>query len=61
MENIEEKSLEILKRYWGYDAFRPMQQEIISSVLQGRDTLGLLPTEAANSEKSGFYIFPLKN
>ena len=47
MENIEEKSLEILKRYWGYDAFRPMQQEIISSVLQGRDTLGLLPTGGA--------------
>jgi len=40
---------EILKNYWGYTAFRPMQREIISSVLEGNDTLGLLPTGGGKS------------
>ena len=39
----------ILKKYWGHDAFRPMQQEIIQSVLDGKDVLALLPTGGGKS------------
>lgn len=41
--------VEILKKYWNYDAFRPLQEDIVSSVLNGRDTLALLPTGGGKS------------
>ena len=40
---------EVLKKWWGYDGFRPMQKEIISSALEGRDTLAILPTGGGKS------------
>lgn len=40
---------DILQRHWGYPAFRPMQQDIIESILANRDTLALLPTGGGKS------------
>lgn len=40
---------EILERYWAYKEFRPLQEDIIHSVLQGKDTLALLPTGGGKS------------
>ncbi len=39
----------ILKKYWGHDVFRPMQEDIIQSVLDGKDVLALLPTGGGKS------------
>ena len=41
--------LDILRKYWSYDSFRPFQKEIIDSVLEGKDTLGILPTGGGKS------------
>ena len=43
------KPLDILKDYWGYDSFRPMQEEIVSAALDGKDVLAILPTGGGKS------------
>ena len=40
---------EILKKYWGYDDFRGIQQLIVESIGKGKDTLGLMPTGGGKS------------
>jgi ATP-dependent DNA helicase RecQ len=40
---------EILTRYWGFSSFKPLQEEIIRSVAEGKDTLGLMPTGGGKS------------
>ena len=44
-----EDTAAILKKFWGYDAFRPLQKEIIESILAGYDSLAVLPTGGGKS------------
>ena len=41
--------IEVLKAHWGYSAFRPLQAEVVRSVMAGKDTLALLPTGGGKS------------
>ena len=44
MEPTADKIYEVLRRYWGFTTFRPVQEQIIRAAMEGRDTLALMPT-----------------
>jgi len=56
---METTVVDILKKYWGHEAFRPLQDQIIESVIQKKDTIALLPTGGGKSvcfQVPGMYL-----
>ena len=49
METHEERIHEVLRRWWGFDSFRPVQEQIVRAAMEGRDTLALMPTGGGKS------------
>ncbi|MEX2104288.1 MAG: DEAD/DEAH box helicase, partial [Bacilli bacterium] len=49
LPNTLQKAQKLLNKYFGYSTFREGQERIISSILQGKDTLGIMPTGGGKS------------
>lgn len=46
---LQNMPLDVLREHWGYDSFRPMQEDIVRMALEGRDVLAILPTGGGKS------------
>ncbi len=48
-DGLRERALQLLREHWGYDRFRPHQQDIVAAIAGGRDVFALMPTGAGKS------------